>query len=249
MKRANPLIAGGKKEMTLRLIVFLSLWLITALTSASTAGGFTVRAEGEWQKGKVETDAKRLATEKALHNAVEKAVRLILGEQEEEKIKRFLGEQVYGADPMKYVLNYRILSAGWITHFDVLDRTDDTELAQPFGVEKYHVWIEATIDENALREDLRELIPPEKRLITEVSVVILGSEDYSTFEKIKETIEALPLVREVSYDSFSKNMTVLRVDVFGSGHDLYERLRQKTANFIIIPAGLQKVIITPERGY
>lgn len=232
----------------------LYLILLTALLSMvglhAHGSGLVVKAEGSWQKGEVETDAKRLATEKALNNAVEEAIKVILGgEKEEGTIKGFLESRVYGADPMKYVLNYRILSAGWITHFDTIERADDADTSQPFGIEKYHVWIEATIDENALREDLRELIPPEKRLITEVSVVILGSEDYSTFEKIKETIEALPLVREVSYDSFSKNMTVLRVDVFGSGHDLYERLRQKTANFIIIPAGLQKVIITPERGY
>ncbi len=235
--------------MFYRLLLIISICLMAALPSLSAAAGLVVKAEGSWQKGKVETDAKRLATEKALHSAVENAIRLILGEQEKEKVQKFLEDQVYGADPMKYVLNYRILSAGWITHFDTLDRTEDADSTQPFGIEKYHVWIEATIDEQTLREDLRELIPPEKRLITEVLVVILGLEDYSTFESIKNSIEELSLVREVSYDSFSSVKTTLKVAVFGSGHDLYEKLREKDTSLIIIPAGLQKVIITPDRGY
>ncbi len=232
-----------------RLLLVLSLLVGLSMPSLTVAGSLTMKAEGIWQKGKVETDAKRLATESALHSAVEKAVRLILGEEVKEKAEKFLEDQVYGADPMKYVLNYRILSAGWITHFDTLDRTEDTETTQPLGVDKYHVWIEATVDENILREDLRELIPLEKRLVTEVSVEILGLEDYRTFEKIKEGVEGLALVREVSYDSFSRDRTTLRVAVFGSGHDLYERLKEKNTGFIIIPAGLQKVIITPDRGY
>ena len=232
----------------------LYLILLTALLSMvglhAHGSGLVVKAEGSWQKGEVETDAKRLATEKALNNAVEEAIKVILGgEKEEGTIKGFLESRVYGADPMKYVLNYRILSAGWITHFDTIERADDADTSQPFGIEKYHVWIEATIDEQTLRQDLRELIPPEKRLITEVVVVLLGVDEYSRFNSIKERIEALPLVREVLYDSFSKRRITLKVAVFGSGHDLYEALRTDTQGFIVIPAGLQKVIITPDRGY
>ncbi len=96
----------------------LSLLILMVCTGSALAEVTVVKAEGSAVKGEDEALTKRAALEDALKGAVARAVNSVLKDEKAEEISDLLEVEIYST-PMRYVLNYRILSEGWITHFDL----------------------------------------------------------------------------------------------------------------------------------
>ncbi|MBI5559720.1 MAG: hypothetical protein HY883_00385 [Deltaproteobacteria bacterium] len=227
--------------------VILSLFVLS-LAAASFAATAVVKAEGAAVKSGDDPGVKERALESAMKNSVEAALRLVIKEEKINALSGELLERVF-SDPLRYVLNYRILSEGLLRHFDMPEAAlKSGEEEQPSGpVDIYHVWIEASVDADGLRRDVGRFTGAGRDLAP-VTIEILGVEDWGTFNGLKETIEGMDIVMEVGYRSFSRGKIFITALVAGSGQNLYERLYKELGGaFTVAPAGEDRLIIRKEK--
>jgi hypothetical protein len=112
------------------------------------------------------------------------------------------------------------------------------------GVEFYHIWIEAKVDEGQLREDLLRLTGRGEEDIRPVTILILDVFDYATYESIKNDLARIDIVKDISYNSFFTGRIVLTARVQGTADTLLEKLEgQVGERFVLIPSGKDKIII------
>ncbi len=115
--------------MKILLVIFAS-FLLLAMPQFAGAGEVSVlKIEGSAKKVEFEADTKKEALERALRGSVEAAVREVMKGEDILENAELIEERIY-SNPMNYILNYRILSEGWITHFDL-----SGDSAEPEGIE------------------------------------------------------------------------------------------------------------------
>jgi len=321
------------------------LFFFLAVAPSFAWGGevSVLKIEGSAAKAEFEADTKKEALESALRGSVETAVRKVMKAEDILENTELIEDRIY-PNPMNYILNYRILSEGWITHFDMpedtvgpegiegeaLESADGAEFevgadgelvevavedmaegeaigeegdiipveeeqavvvdeSQPPAEEPalarrhrkgslaessfftptaedieegivdgrgegvsggallYHIWIEARVDIDRLKGDVKGFSDVEEAETTTVNIEILGVKDHKRFEELKKRLEALEIIKELGYDSFSRGRYVMRASVAGSGHDLYDRLKgTMEKDLVLIPGGAGRIIIKLE---
>lgn len=208
---------------------------------------------------------KKLALDDAFRDAIAEALTLFLDSDAIAENEEFLSSEIY-PQYLSYVLNYKILSMGWATHFDLPrieeeappgearggpgnnDDEGDEEGAKggrsgaaggtAGGVRAYHINIEARVDLERLRSDVGKSISISKEELRRVVIVVLGVEDYGGSEALKKRLIKNEFVRVLNYRTFLRGRFVFDVDVTGSFHDLFEGLRRELAGeFTLMPAG------------
>jgi hypothetical protein len=225
-----------------------------------------IKTEGSARRFDDETATKIRALEDALRNAVSSVLESFTSEESALQYSEATGEILNNA--ADYLLNYRILREGWITHHDVSPTYNEDETlpdepgpAEPrptdipldelmtperpvTGVEFYHIWIEAKVDEGQLREDLLRLTGRGEEDIRPVTILILDVFDYATYESIKNDLARIDIVKDISYNSFFTGRIVLTARVQGTADTLLEKLEgQVGERFVLIPSGKDKIII------
>jgi hypothetical protein len=250
-----------------RFFILLFSAVLVAHGGFSLAEVSVIKAEGSSRRLEDESATKMLAFDDALKNAVASGLDSFMS-------KGSLGEYSYEIDELldqktsTYVLNYRILKEGWITHHDESLRAEDEGvlLEEPLaeesppvdspwevllpagrpltGVEFYHIWIEAKVDVGQLREDTLRITAPGEKPTTHVTILILDVFDYPTYESIKNRLARIDIIRDISYNSFFTGRVLLTAEVRGTAHTLWERLESVVGDeFVLIPSGKDKLII------
>jgi hypothetical protein len=231
-----------------------------------------VRGEGISFQLEDEQEVRATAIDDAIKKAIVAAYDSLVKDTETRVETELLKESVFLA-PLNYVLDYRVLSEGWIRHLviepglptpppsalksqsaediddnlgDGFDEESEEFLAsQEQGLKLYHVWIEASVDFKELKSDLSLTPSFEGENTSLVTILLLTISDYKKFTKIKDAIEELENVKEVGLDSFLKGKIVLTAEVWGNPHELLEKLRKNKVleNFDIIPSGTDRITI------
>jgi len=99
----------------------------------------------------------------------------------------------------------------------------DDPWAEPEEV--YHISIEASVDATLLREAISRLSAPEGGATESmIKVVLMDAYDYTTYSRFRDALEAIPMVKELSYDSFYRGRIVFHVRSTGSTLVLKQRV-------------------------
>lgn len=256
----------------------------TFLTAAPTFAEVKfVRAEGLFMRGEEDALAKRGALEDALKKTVAQLMEGFYASAKgvDDSDFRALERNIMN-DPLRYVLNYKILASGWVTHFEMpamdganIDeeaalRVEDTAEDLPkesaedgtevtgesedkdvrpavlarTGVEFYHLWVEASVDADFLRNEVFKVTSRGVEDSSEIEIFVLDVADHSVLKALKDKLEKIDIIKTVSYGSFSKGVSIFKAEVAGTGHSLFERLSSELMDgFVLIPGGSERVII------
>ena len=237
-----------------------------------------VRGEGVSFQLDDEREVRATAIDDALKKAVAGAYDSLIDQADESSKSLKLKRSILSA-PLKYILDYRVISEGWIRHLviepdlpvpsdealtsfpssqlsnedtavnDLLNSADeafvDQFAPQKQGLRLYHVWVEASVDFKELKSDLSLTPTYEGENTSLVTILLITITDYKSFSSLKEAIEELENVKEVSLDSFLKGKIVLTAEVWGNPHELLERLKanKNLHDLDIIPSGMDRITI------
>jgi hypothetical protein len=228
-----------------------------------------VRGEGLSFQLDDEREVRTTAIDDALKKAVIGAYETLVDPAEvtakTERLKRSVLSR-----PLNYILDYRVLSEGWIRHLviepdlpvppvketsDISGNDNDTLYGgggsedglapQEQGLRLYHVWVEASVDFKALKNDLSLTPSFEGENTSLVTILLITITDYKNFTSLKEAIEDLDNVKEVTLDSFLKGKIVLTAEVWGNPHEMLEKLKanKNLHDLDIIPSGMDRITI------
>ncbi len=261
------------------LMILLALLSSPATAAKNFPGALKVSAEGVSYRLEDETELKGKALDMSLAEAVNSAYETLIAAGINEPDPD-ADTRVLLSSPLNYILSYRVLSDGWITHLVVpssmklpprppvevepndamtledgpifgskTNSTDDLEttgIGQPGqGIELYHVWIEADVDLESLRNDLFITARFASENTSLLTILLIDIKDYGEYEKIRDAVSAVDIVKEVYADSFSKGKIVLTAEVWGNPYMLMEKLTviKNTGDYALIPAGQEKIVI------
>jgi hypothetical protein len=208
-----------------------------------------VQAEGSVQKSEEKTDVKKEALDQALRKSVSTALAALL-KKESIAVNPVQNESIESeiyANPRNFILNYRIVSDGWITHMAAPNTTPvpaapDPAMPNQAGVEYYHIWIEANIDSAQLRNLVGRVTQTGGASF--VKIVILGVTDYRAFKSLLASIEGIAAINDISYDSFYRGKIVLTAKINGNGQNLTERIAKEVAGrYAVAPGGQESIVI------
>ena len=243
-----------------------------------------VRGEGVSFELNDEREVRATAIDDALKKAVVAAYDSLIDQTDDTFEAKRLKESILSV-PLNYILDYRVLSEGWIRHLVIepglpvpqdealssftsaqMDDSDkaandlinspkdapygedlpnDIASAQEQGLKLYHVWIEASVDFKELKNDLSLTPSFEGESTSLVTILLITITDYKDFASLKEAIEDLENVKEVTLDSFLKGKIVLTAEVWGNPHELLEKLKanKNLHDLDIIPSGIDRITI------
>jgi len=257
-------------------VAVIALSAAVAPPSARAEEASAVRAEGMAVKTAVMAEVKKKAVDRALANAVGKALETLITKETIEGtpgLKVLVDKAVYSrADA--FVTNYRVVAEGWMTHMDLSTvpaedlEQDEPEAAldaaggggdapepggvedeTPAWVEAYHIQVEASIDMAGLRRVVERIAPDNGRSSSEITVSILDVADYRTYNRLVRSIRRVPGVEELSYSSFYRGRIVMKAATALPTRTLIKDISKKAGRrFEVSPGGLRRIIIRPAAG-
>lgn len=238
---------SGKGVLILRhflLIIFALSFLIRPVT-AWAQDITVVKAEGVAGKAEDAAEVKRKAIDRALKGAVTEALSELAKKEGIADISQIVDEAL--SSPLSYVQNYKVLSEGWITHMEPIpvpdSAPDDPRFIPQTGVELFHIWIEASVDNEALRSALSSAAQAGGTY--SVTLNILDVTDYNAFRGLISSLERIALIKEISYNSFYRGRATLTAKASAGNSVLAERIAKEVSDgFVVILSG-QAITIRP----
>ncbi|MEK7773480.1 MAG: hypothetical protein AAB307_03965 [Deltaproteobacteria bacterium] len=207
-------------------------------------------------------DARDMALESAIKNAVGSALESMM-KRESIPEDPSVAQGVY-ANPMKYVINYRILSEGWGAPPEqaAVEREHNDQLAQPeqkvqkdrlaqdartSGIDagEYRMLIEVSIDASRLRAVVSEAISGKDTAYMAVKIVAIT--DYGVYRSILDSLERIALIKDISYGSFSRGNITLSVNTPAAGTLLERIVKEVGDDYSVALDGSQTIVIRPAR--
>jgi hypothetical protein len=201
-----------------------------------------VQSEGVAAKSDDIAEVKRKAMDQALRAAVKEAAKTILAKEGLSAPAKTL--ESIAASPRTFVLNYKIRSEGWITHMDSAPQTAPTDASGTAGAEFYHIWIDASIDTNALRSAVAKLASTGEST-GQVVINLLDIKDYQTFTLLVESLQKVAFIKELSYGSFTNGRITLTALVTGDAASLAGRIAREVPENFAVMEGAGQIIIRP----
>lgn len=195
-----------------------------------------VQAEGTAVKADDITEVKKKAMDQALRQAVLDSAKSLLAKESLGAPANVL--ESIAASPRSYVVNYKIRSEGWITHMDSAQQEGAT------GTELYHIWIDASIDADALRAAVSKLVSMGGST-GQVTINILDVKDNPTFKLIVGLLQKIASIKEVSYNSFASGRITLTAIVSGDAPSIAGRIAKELPEKFAVMEGAGQIIIRP----
>ncbi len=264
----------GRKAVAAALSAALVVFF--AGTSVSWADEVVVKAEGYAPWNEDESTTKKSALDNALKESLLNVIKDYVDEELIADNESLLEARVY-KNLLHYIMNYKIVSMGWVTHFDmphlaaaeaakaeeakenepslidpvandtgeVIDpgadevdgassgKVEDEEeqeeddiglLSRGGGVNAYHIWVEATVDSEELKNDINRLFGVKEAATSIIELVVFGLNDYPAFEEFKETLMLTEVVNDITYKAFSRGKVVLSVEINGVAEGFGDKL-------------------------
>lgn len=236
------------------LFFFLAAAPRPALCAAAEHGG--VIAEGMAIKTEEKADYKKKALQDAHKMAVAEAMEKMLSDSA--PVAR---QGMAAVEPRilnnagSYILTYKVLSEGWLTHSDIempAPAAGD-KLSAPqagTGVEAYHVRIEAGVDMARLKSDMVRYSDegaPAMPLET-ITVTLVDVPDYKTYSEIMAAIERVGLIKDPVVSSLYRGRVRLTAAAKGGDRAVIERLaKELSEGYAVIPASGGGIIVRVTR--
>lgn len=243
-------------------LIILIMFAALASVSVFAAGPVVVDAEGTAIKSDA-YDVRKQAIDDSLRKAVILAVEAVAMQEGMKKTPTPAALADVSANPAVYVLTYKILAEGWMTHFDISPQAVEEALgpvrpvqatpalplleAQSIGVEVYHIRVNASVDAKRLYAALVNLTGSSITKPAETyTVTLTDMADYNTYSAATSAIEASPEIKDVNYGTFYRGRITLTAASFLSGQTLVERLsRELGPGFAVELAGDHDISIKP----
>ncbi len=244
----------------------LCAFLSVPLEEAAAAPTY-LRAEGMALKQDDESGAPNRALMDALKNIIQNYVDEF-NEGASFDVPPDVVKSITSGDIGKYVLNYRIITKGWLTHIEAVpdepaqddatqddaNLTDDmgdgedyegTDYRPPYvGNEYYHMTVEANVNVDLIKKEMREAAGVKEVEPVDVSLVLLDIGDSVTYDALRSFLSEIDMIKELSSKSFRPGRFVLKAKVEGNAHMLWEKLNASLGDkFVVLPSGPQRLII------
>jgi hypothetical protein len=113
----------------LAVILFFFLVVAPSVVMGGEVSVINIEGSAAMAEFETETMTKKAALENALRGSVEAAVKEVMKGEDILENAESIEDRIY-PNPMNYILNYKILSEGWITHFDMPE-----DSVEPEGIE------------------------------------------------------------------------------------------------------------------
>lgn len=205
-----------------------------------------VPSEGTAARTEDIAEVKRRAIDKALRNAVAETLKSMLSKESLSAPDTVL--QAITANPRSYVLNYKIRSEGWINHMELVPAAAGMEAATPgSGVELYHIWIDATVDRDGLRNAIGKYLAVGSDSGPLV-INILDVADYPTYKALLAALGKIAVIKDISYNSFSSGRITLLARASGDAPFLAARIAREVPASFTVMEGAGQIIIRPSAG-
>ncbi len=227
------------------LIVFVLSLALPAFTDVAGAA-MAMKAEGASTRANDATEEKRRAIDKALKNAVSEALYAVM-KSEGLDLDRSLADKEILSNPRSYILNYKVVSEGWVTHMGPTPSIVDNlpEERDAGGIELYHIWIEASVDDEAMRASLGKLMAGPA--LSDVSITILDVTEYQAFSGLLVTLRRIALLSDLAYGSFQRGRVTLKARSATSLQALSERISKEIpAGYLVLSGGSSTIVIKAE---
>lgn len=228
---------------------FLILAFATALAVPSLAHPAdiaVVSSEGTSARSDDLAEVKRKAVEKALKGAVADSVNSILSRESLAAPDAVMQELT--SEPMPFVLNYKVRSEGWITHMDLVPASvGGGSESSAAGVELYHIWLDVSVDKDALRRAVTGHMAVNASTGPLV-INILDVRDYPTFKKLFAALQRVAVIKDLSYNSFSSGRITLLAGTSGSASQIAARIAREVPGTFVVVEGAGQIIIRPSEG-
>jgi len=217
---------------------------------SSAADLNALRSEGIASKAENFSEVKQKALDQALTNAVMQAAQSII-KSDSVDVTPEIARNAVSSTPRAFVLNYRILAEGWINHMEEIPPVpvDLPSAAEqtPGAVQLYHIWIEASVDTVQLKNELVKLAGGVSVTST-VKLNILDLTDYAAFKTLMASLKRIAVIKDLSYNSFSRGRIDVTATVAGTSAGLPERVAKEAGDdFMVIAGGPNMLIIKPSK--
>lgn len=226
-----------------------------AAAAKESAEAYIVKTEGIAVKSDDKTDFKKRAITDAYRNAVADAAVNLLKEDDAKRGADFQGtlEARILPNSSNYVLTYKVLSEGWMTHMDIAPPVTAVTAApqgaaSSIGVEAYHVRIEAGIDAVRLRGDLARLNAATglNTAQQQISITFTDFSDYNALLAFMDALKKVPQIKEVTYDSLLRGRVRLLASITGDPQAVINRITKELADeYAAAPTGKLSMQIKP----
>ncbi|MBI4948654.1 MAG: hypothetical protein HY955_00730 [Deltaproteobacteria bacterium] len=230
------------------LILAILFVVSTALPAFTGVAGATmaVKAEGASNRTNDATEEKRLAIDKALKNAVTEALHAVV-KAEGLELDKSLADKEILSSPRSYILNYKVVSEGWVTHMGPTPSIVESIPAErdAGGVELYHVWIEASVDDGAIRASLGKVMAGPA--LSDVFITVLDVTEYQAFSALLASLRRIALLNGLTYGSFQRGRVTLKARSAVGLPALSERIsKEAPAGYLVLPNGPSTILIKAE---
>ncbi len=201
-----------------------------------------IQSEGVTARSEDITEVKRKALDKALRSAVMESAKAILAREGLKAPEA--GLEQLASSPRAFVLNYKIRSEGWVTHLDAAPQTPSPEPSASSGAEFYHIWIDASIDTDALKSAVSKLASA-GGVVEQVVINLMDIKDYQTFRLLVDSLQRIAFIKEVSYSSFTNGRITLNAAIAGDASSLAGRIAREVPEKFAVMEGAGQIIIRP----
>ncbi|HEY4708399.1 MAG TPA: hypothetical protein VII64_13145 [Thermodesulfobacteriota bacterium] len=206
----------------------------------------TISSEGTASKSDDIADVKRRAIDHALKNAVAGAINSILSRESLSAPDAVM--QSLLANPRSYVTTYKIRSEGWVTHMDLVPAGALPDGGSPAaGAELYHIWIDASVDKDALRDAITKFLAI-NGASGPLMINILDVRGYAEFRALVSALQRIAVIKDLSYNTFSNGRITMLAVASGGASNLANRIARELPENYTVVEGAGQIIIRPSKG-
>lgn len=227
-------------------LIFTFALALVLPSLALSADMQAISSEGTAAKSDDIADVKKRAIDHALKNAVTEALNSILSKESLSAPDSVM--QSLLANPRSYVTTYKIRSEGWVTHMDLIPAGALPDgVSSAAGTELYHIWIEASVDRDALRDAITKFLAINESAGPLV-INILDVRGYAEFRALVTSLQKIAVIKDLSYNSFSNGRITMLAVASGSASNLAARIARELPENYTVVDGAGQIIIRPSAG-
>lgn len=215
--------------------------------TATASDALQVKAEGLATRFEDKSDVKKRAIDRALTEAVANAITALETDGALSQTPDELKKQA-ASNAQVYVLDYKILAEGWLTHLDMapplpIDEMAAGEAALAPGVQVFHIRLEASIDAAKLKKALLAVGKNASAQAERIMFVLLDMSVYADHKEVMSALEKTAQIKDLTYVSFYRGKTVLTGNSTIDEHALAVQLARDLQERYAVVSGASGVIV------
>lgn len=240
------------------ILAILTAFLLPIAGHANAREPVTVDAEGMAIKSDT-YDVRKKAIEDALKNSVAASVDVAAKEGGHALVDE-AAMFVISSKASSYILTYKILSEGWLTHFDIEPKAVEAvpSAAQPIdvdaqqqsmGVDVYHIRIKAVVDAQKLAAALAsQSVSSTAKPASSVRILFAEMPDYAAYSAALAVVGAVPEIHDLDNGEFYPGRITFTAAVSGNAAQFAARLAKELGEgFTVTLTDARNITIKPAK--